>query len=116
EKTPLLREYDYGEYEGMTSQQIREARPDWAIYRDGCPGGESPAQVYSRAQRFIGLLAGAEGAVLAFSHGHFLRALAAAWAELPIAEAERLGPLDVAAIGVLRDVGQGRVIQRWNLT
>ena len=114
EKTPLLREYDYGDYEGMTSRQIRETRPDWEIYRDGCPGGETPDQVCARALGFVDLLPGTEGAVLAFSHGHFLRALAAAWAELPIIAAGRLA-LDVAALGVLRDGEQSRVIQRWNL-
>jgi probable phosphoglycerate mutase len=115
EKTGLLREYDYGDYEGLTSRQILEARPDWEIYRDGCPSGESPADVHSRAQRFIELVGGNQGAVLAFTHGHFSRALAAAWAELPITVAERLA-MDVAALGILRDGERGRVIQRWNLT
>jgi probable phosphoglycerate mutase len=115
EKTPLLREYDYGEYEGLTSQQIREVRPGWEIYRDGCPGGETPDQVYARARLFLELIAGTEPAALAFSHGHFSRALAVAWAELPITTAARL-VLDVAAIGMLRDGEHGRVIQRWNLS
>ena len=114
-KTPLLREYDYGEYEGLTSRQIHEARPDWELYRDGCPGGETPDQVYARAALFVGLIAGAGGAVLAFSHGHFSRALAVAWTELPITAAARL-MLDVAAVGLLRDGEHGRVIQLWNLT
>ena len=115
EKTHLLREYDYGEYEGLTSRQIHESQPDWDIYRDGCPGGETPAEVYERARRFIQLVADARGPVLAFSHGHFSRALATAWAELPIVTATRLA-FDVAAVGILRDGDHGRVIQRWNLT
>jgi probable phosphoglycerate mutase len=98
----------------MTSRQIREVRPDWEIYRDGCPAGETPDQVYARAQGFLRLLDGIEGAVLAFSHGHFSRAIAMAWSELPITTAERL-MLDVAAIGILSDGDHGRVIQRWNL-
>jgi broad specificity phosphatase PhoE len=114
EQTSLLREYDYGEYEGLTTREIRAGRPDWEIYRDGCPGGETPDEVYARAEGFMELLAGAEGAVLAFTHGHFSRGLAVAWTELPIAAARRL-VLDVAAIGVLRDGEPGRVIQCWNL-
>ena len=115
EETPLLRECDYGDYEGLTSREIHDIRPDWDIYRDGCPGGETPDQVYHRALLFLQLLGGAEGAALAFSHGHFSRALAVAWAELPITTAARL-MLDVASIGVLRDGDRGRVIQRWNLS
>jgi broad specificity phosphatase PhoE len=114
EKTPLLREYDYGEYEGMTSRQIHETRPGWELYHDGCPGGEAPDQVYARAKLFVGLVAGGEGPVLAFSHGHFSRALAVAWAELPITTAARI-TLDVAGLGILRDGEHGQVIQRWNL-
>jgi probable phosphoglycerate mutase len=112
--TRLLREYDYGEYEGLTTRQIRATRPDWEIYRDGCPGGETPAEVYARARQFIELLSDRHGAVLAFTHGHFSRALAVAWAELLITAATRLA-MDVAGIGILRDGEHGRVIQRWNL-
>jgi broad specificity phosphatase PhoE len=114
EKTPLLREYDYGEYEGLTTRQIHEIRPNWEIYSNGCPGGETPDQVYARAQRFLRLVSDSEGPVLAFSHGHFSRALAVAWAELPITTAARL-MLDVAGLGLLRNDEHGRVIQRWNV-
>ena len=114
EETALLREYDYGEYEGLTTPEIRKSRPGWEIYRDGCPGGETPDQVYERARRFLDRLRGADGAALAFSHGHFSRALAVAWAELPITAAARL-MLDVASLGVLREAEYGRVIHRWNL-
>jgi probable phosphoglycerate mutase len=113
-QTPLLREYDYGEYEGVTTRQIHETRPDWEIYRDGCPGGETPDQVYARARLFLGLVGDGDGPVLAFSHGHFSRALAVAWADLPITTATRL-MLDVAGVGILRNDEHGRVIQRWNL-
>ncbi|MBO0684317.1 MAG: histidine phosphatase family protein, partial [Candidatus Dormibacteraeota bacterium] len=82
--------------------------------RDGCPGGESPAQVYARAGRFVELVAGAGGPVLLFSHGHFLRALATAWTELPIEVAARLA-LDAGSGGLLRDGDHGRVVQRWNV-
>jgi probable phosphoglycerate mutase len=112
--TPLLREYDYGEYEGVTTEEIRRTRPDWELFRDGCPGGESPAQVYARAQAFLALVAEKEGAVAAFSHGHFIRTLAVAWTELHVTAAARLG-LDTAAVSILIDGARGRMIQRWNL-
>jgi probable phosphoglycerate mutase len=113
--TPLLREFDYGDYEGLTSAEIWAQRPDWQIYADGCPGGETPAQVYSRAQTFLSRLAGIEGAAIAFSHGHFLRAVAVAWVDLGIGAAACVA-LDTAAVSVLRDGERGRVIQRWNWT
>lgn len=115
EITPLLREYDYGEYEGVTTDEIRRVRPDWELFVDGCPGGETPAQVYARAAACLQLLAGHDGAVAAFSHGHFIRTLAVAWVELQIIAAARLA-LDTAAISVLGEGDRGRLIQRWNLT
>jgi broad specificity phosphatase PhoE len=114
ERTPLLREYNYGEYEGLTTREIHETRPDWELYRDGCPGGETPDHVYARAQSFLRLVTARDGPVLAFSHGHFSRALAVAWAELPVTSAARL-MLDVAGLGILRSDEHGRVIQRWNV-
>ena len=113
--TPLLREYDYGEYEGLTSDEIWRRRPGWQIYVDGCPGGETPAQVQARAREFLDLLGDVEGAVAAFSHGHFLRALATAWTDLDITAAGRLA-LDTAAINVLHDGDRGRLIRVWNWT
>jgi probable phosphoglycerate mutase len=112
--TPLLREYDYGEYEAVTTDEIRRSRPDWELFRDGCPGGETPDQVYSRAQAFLGLLSDKQGAVVAFSHGHFIRTLAVAWIELAVTAAARLG-LDTGTVSVLIDGNRGRMIQRWNL-
>ena len=111
--TPLLREFDYGEYEGVTTEDITRRRPGWSIYRDGCPGGETPAQVYARAQAFIRLLDGLGGDVVAFSHGHVLRALACAWTGLPITAGARFA-LDTATISILRDGDRGRVVQEWN--
>ena len=111
--TPLLREFDYGDYEGATSEEIARERTGWQIYVDGCPGGESPQQVAARARAFLAGLDSVEGAVAAFSHGHFLRALSTAWADLDIAVAGRLA-LDPAAICLLHDGTRGRVIQRWN--
>src|SRR5207248_11355297 len=75
--TPLLREFDYGDYEGKTSAEIHELHPEWQLYRDGCPGGETPAQVYRRARDFIDPAAASSGDVLAFAHGHIMRAISA---------------------------------------
>jgi probable phosphoglycerate mutase len=112
--TPLLREFDYGEYEGLTTQQIQTTRPDWEIYHDGCPGGESPDQVYTRAKAALQLAAGAPAPVVLFSHGHFLRALAVAWTDLHIQAAARLA-LDTGTLCLLRDGDHGRVLQTWNV-
>ena len=114
EVTPLLKEFDYGAYEGLTTQQIRASDPAWDLYRDGCPKGESPAQVYARAERFIELVTGrGEGRALAFGHGHILRAIAVAWISADITVATHL-QLDVGTRDILRDADHGRVIALWN--
>ena len=74
-----LVEWNYGEYEGRRTVDIHKERPDWQIFRDGCPGGESPSQVGARADRAIKRVRATEGNVLLFSSGHFLRVLAARW-------------------------------------
>jgi broad specificity phosphatase PhoE len=116
--TPLLREADYGRYEGITTAQIHEQNPGWEIYRDGSPGGETPAQIYARAAEFIRLCETVNGRVLAFAHGHILRAVAVAWLGLDITAATNL-QLDVATLSRLRedlDHGRGRVrvLAMWN--
>jgi probable phosphoglycerate mutase len=111
--TPLLREFDYGEYEGLTTDEIHRERPDWDLFRDGCPGGESPAEAAARARAFLAGLAGVEGTVAVFSHGHFMRAIAIAWLDLEMSTGAHLG-LDASAVGVLREGSRGRLIQRWN--
>jgi broad specificity phosphatase PhoE len=111
--TAVLREVDYGEYEGMTTKAIHEARPEWELYKDGSPGGETPAQIYARAKDFITLASAVNGRVLAFSHGHFLRAVAIAWMRLDIKAASTLH-LDVATLSLLRDDERGRVLAMWN--
>jgi broad specificity phosphatase PhoE len=109
----VLREVDYGEYEGMTTKAIREMKPDWELYTDGCPGGETPAQIFARAMEFITLASAVNGRVLAFSHGHFLRAVAIAWMRLDITAASSLH-LDVATLSLVRDDERGRVLAMWN--
>ena len=112
--TPLLREVDYGRYEGMTSLQIHRTDPDWELYKDGCPDGETPAQIYARAQEFIQLVAGHRNSrLIAFAHGHILRAIAMAWINAEIRVAAGL-QLDVATLNILRDGDRGRVIALWN--
>ncbi len=76
---PNLVEWDYGEYEGLRSVEIHAKNPDWQLFRDGCPGGESPQQVAARADRVVDLVRSVSGSVLLFSSGHFLRMLAARW-------------------------------------
>lgn len=112
EITDLLREVDYGRYEGKTSKEIHDTLPSWEVYEDGCPGGETASQIYARAQAFVLLAGQSGGRVLAFAHGHFLRAVGAAWIRADITVASGL-MLDVATLSVLRDDGH-RMITLWN--
>ena len=82
---PDLVEWDYGQYEGRRSAEIHAERPDWQLFRDGCPGGESPGQIGARADRVVGRVRAVKGDVLIFSSGHFLRVLAARWLGLDAA-------------------------------
>jgi broad specificity phosphatase PhoE len=100
EVDPDLQEWDYGQYEGRRTADIRQERPGWDLFRDGCPGGESVEVVGARADRVIARLRGVEGNVLVFSHGHFLRVLAARWLGLP-AGAARHFVLSPAALSIL---------------
>ena len=95
-----LVEWDYGAYEGLTSAEIHAQRPDWQLFRDGCPDGESPAEVGRRADRVVARLRATEGNALVFSHGHFSRVLAARWLGLPV-EFGRYLLLSTAAISAL---------------
>lgn len=95
-----LCEWDYGAYEGRRTAEIRAERPDWALFRDGCPHGESAADVGARADRILARARAAEGNVLLFSSGHFLRVLAARWVHLP-PEAGRLLLLGTGSVSVL---------------
>jgi probable phosphoglycerate mutase len=108
-----LREWNYGEYEGLTTPQIRAAEPDWWLWRDGCPGGESPAQVRTRAEAVIARLHAAGGDAIAFAHGHILRVLAARWVGLEAADGARLA-LSPGSISILASERETPVIGRWN--
>ena len=112
--TPLLREVDYGEYEGVTSQEIRARHPGWDLYKDGSSGGETPAQIYARAIDVVRMSEAVNGRVLLFAHGHILRAVAVAWMRLDITAASAL-QLDVATLSRLReDADHGRLLAMWN--
>jgi broad specificity phosphatase PhoE len=108
-----LREWGYGEYEGLTTPEIWERDPDWSLWRDGCPGGEQPSEVAARADRVLARLAAADGDGLVFAHGHLLRVLAARWVSLEAASGARLA-LGAGAISVLGHERDTRVIERWN--
>jgi broad specificity phosphatase PhoE len=97
---PDLMEWNYGEYEGLTTKQIQSKRPGWSLFRDGCPGGESPEQVASRVDRIIAKLTKTGGNVALFAHGHIFRVLGARWIDLPERHGERF-LLDTATISVL---------------
>lgn len=97
---PDLMEWDYGAYEGLRSAEIRAIKPDWNLYKDGCPGGESPAQVSLRADRIIARLRALDGDVAIFSHGHFGCVLAARWIGLEIEQALHF-LLDTASLSIL---------------
>ena len=96
-----LSEWDYGDYEGLTTAQIRTQRPEWNVYLDGCPGGETPAQVSDRADRVIARLAAKEGNSAFFSHGQFGCVFAARWIGLPVTEGQHfsLSPASVNILG-----------------
>lgn len=97
---PDLIEWDYGDHEGKTSAEIRTASPGWLLFRDGCPGGESPAEIAARVDRLVAKLKALTGDVLCFAHGHVLRVLAARWVGQPVTFAASL-LLGTATLSVL---------------
>jgi probable phosphoglycerate mutase len=110
-----LVEWNYGEYEGRRTSEIRAERPDWQLFRDGCPGGDSPHQVGARADRVVGRVRAIRGDVLIFSSGHFLRVLAARWLGLEAAAGRYLllGTASLSALGYEHDA-QEPVIRLWD--
>jgi probable phosphoglycerate mutase len=112
-----LLEWDYGEYEGRRTAEIHRERPDWELFRDGCPGGESPDQVAARADDVLTRVRGARADVLLFSSGHFLRVLAARWLGLAPAGGRYLllSTASLSALGYEHNRSQP-VIRLWNDT
>jgi broad specificity phosphatase PhoE len=113
---PDLVEWDYGDYEGQRPADIREARPGWNVFRDGCPGGESPAQVSERADQVIARLRTLKGDIAIFSHGHFGRVLAARWIGLEIRQAQNLllSTASVSILGYEHNAAEVPAIVLWN--
>jgi broad specificity phosphatase PhoE len=112
---PDLLEWDYGQYEGRTLAQVHQEHPDWELFRDGCPGGESVAQISERADRVVSRLRTLEGNVLIFSSGHMLRVLAARWIDESAALGRHLmlDPTCMCRLGYDHG-GLDHVIRLWN--
>jgi probable phosphoglycerate mutase len=115
---PDLAEWDYGDYEGQRTVDIRKERAGWNVFRDGCPHGEMPAQVSGRADRLIARLGAVAGNVALFSHGQFGCVLAVRWIGLPVAEGQHfpLGPASLSILGPEPGHPEVRVITLWNAT
>jgi len=114
---PDLVEWNYGDYEGLTSAQILAKRPNWQLFRDGCPGGETSVQVAARADRVVGRVRAVAGAVLLFSSGHFLRMLGTRWLGLAPQDGRcfLLGTASLSILGYEHNA-QEPVIRLWNDT
>ena len=112
---PDLVEWNYGAYEGRTSAEIHADRPDWELFRDGCPDGESPAQIGARADRVVRGVRAIEGNTLLFSSGHFLRVFAARWLGLESSAGKYLflGTASLSAVGYEHDKSDP-VIRLWD--
>jgi broad specificity phosphatase PhoE len=113
ETTDALLEWDYGEYEGITTKEIRESRPGWFLWRDGSPGGETAAEVGARVDPLVERFMQVEGDVAVFSHGHLLRVLCARWLGLE-PEAGALFTLGTGTLSILGFERETRVIRQWN--
>jgi broad specificity phosphatase PhoE len=109
-----LMEWDYGDYEGLTTPEICERRPGWDMWRDGCPAGEGAEQVGARADHVVAELQGADGPAAVFSHGHILRVLGARWIELGPEQGARLA-LAPGAICRLGHEHEMQVLSAWNM-
>lgn len=118
EVDPDLVEWDYGQYEGRRTVEIQTERPGWLLFRDGCPGGESPAHVAARADRIVNRVRTVQGDVLLFSSGHFIRVLAARWLGLEPTNNSRYFMLSTASLSALGYEGNRArpVIRLWNET
>ena len=112
---PDLVEWNYGKYEGLRTSEIQRIRPDWKLFRDGCPGGETLDQIGTRADRVVNRVRALNGNVLLFSSGHFLRVLAARWLRLEPAAGRYfvLGTASLSALGYEHDISEP-VVQLWN--
>jgi len=114
---PLLQEWDYGDFEGLTTAQIQAERPGWNLFRDGASNGETPTDVAARADTLLERLLRLDGDIALFSHGHFLRSLGARWVEWPISSSQRLflATASVSILGYEHQNREERVIEAWNV-
>jgi len=110
---PDLMEWNYGEYEGLTSKQIKRTAPNWMVFTDGCPGGETPEQVGARVDRLIDRIRPVAGRVALFAHGHVLRVFVARWIGLPPSAGQHF-LLDTSTVGVLGYYQGVPAVKRWN--
>ena len=108
-----LAEWAYGDFEGLTTPEIRERVPGWTVWTHACPGGETAGQVSDRLDRVIKRAQATDGRTLVFAHGHSLRALTARWLDLPVTDG-RLFKLDTSTLSVLGFERETPVILRWN--
>jgi broad specificity phosphatase PhoE len=113
ELSDALLEWDYGEYEGETTARIRETRPGWNLWRDGCPGGETVGDVGARVDLLVSELKESDGDVVLFAHGHVLRVLGARWVDLAPETGARFW-LATATVSVLGFERETTVFRRWN--
>ncbi|HEY4764371.1 MAG TPA: histidine phosphatase family protein [Candidatus Sulfotelmatobacter sp.] len=116
ETDPDLVEWDYGQYEGLRLDEILRKQPDWQLFRDGAPGGESPTQIGERADRVVKRVRGVPGDVLLFSSGHFIRVLTASWLALGLGSAGKyflLSPASLSALSYEHNLSRP-VIRLWN--
>jgi probable phosphoglycerate mutase len=110
---PGLMEWNYGEYEGLTPSEIFARRPGWTIFRDGCPGGESPEQIGARVDGVIARVRETAGEVALFAHGHVLRVLVARWIGLPVNGGQHFA-LDTATLNILGWYHDAPAVKLWN--
>jgi broad specificity phosphatase PhoE len=112
-----LHEWIYGQYEGLLPKEIQKLHPGWNVFQHGCPDGETPAQVTERADRVLKFIAGLPGKVAVVSHGHFTRALAMRWVQLPVAHGAILASstASISILGFSKNSGKPQ-ISLWNQT
>lgn len=110
---PALAEWNYGEFEGLTAEEIDQRAPGWTIFTDGCPGGESPTEVGARVDELLDRIRGMAGTVVLFSHGHLLRVLAARWISFPPALGSHF-LLDTSTVSILDYYQDTPAVKTWN--